>query len=141
MGHEKTFGWYVALAAAAVVVAIVIYMLTKDKISTAVVLLGALSLGVLAGRQPGPQTYQLDENGVTIGNRHYAYTMFKAFSVNPEGGISSVVFTPLKRFAPLTTIYYAPEDEEKILDQLSSQLPFEHRKPDAVDSMMRRIRF
>jgi hypothetical protein len=61
--------------------------------------------------------------------------------VVPEGAFSSIVFMPLKRFAPLTTIYYAPEDESKIITILTDRLPFEERKAAAIDSLMKRVRF
>jgi hypothetical protein len=48
---------------------------------------------------------------------------------------------PLKRFATLTTVYYAPEDEDKIVNLLSKHLPLEEHKLDAVDHLMQRIRF
>jgi hypothetical protein len=51
------------------------------------------------------------------------------------------VFTPLQRFSPLTTIYYDPNDEERIVDLLANRLPMEERKRDAIDRLMWRIRF
>ncbi len=59
----------------------------------------------------------------------------------PEGAFSSVVFMPLKRFAPPRTIYYAPEDEDRIVGLLVNRLPLEEHRADAVDGLMRRIRF
>ena len=47
----------------------------------------------------------------------------------------------MKRFAPLTTIYYDPQIEEKIFNILADQLPLEERQPDAVDRLMAKIRF
>lgn len=141
VAHEKSTGWYGGLALATLVIAGLVYLVTRDIISTIVVLVGALALGVLGGRKPKQLQYHLDGSGVTIGQKRYVYEMFRSFSVVPEGAFSSIVFMPLKRFAPLTTIYYAPEDEDKIIDVLTQRLPFEERKADAVDNLMRRIRF
>jgi hypothetical protein len=141
VAHEKSTGWYGGLAIAAVIIAAFVYLLTKDKISTTVVVVAALALGVLGARKPRQLRYQLDEAGFSIGQKHYSYEMFRSFSVVPEGAFSSIVFMPLKRFAPVTTLYYPPESEDKILDVLAQRLPFEDHKADAVDSLMRRIRF
>lgn len=48
---------------------------------------------------------------------------------------------PLKRFSPPTSLCCHQLDSEKVLNFLSEIVPFEHRKPDAVDSLMSRMRF
>ncbi|HVX48438.1 MAG TPA: hypothetical protein VHA05_03735 [Candidatus Saccharimonadales bacterium] len=141
ISHEKSTGWYGKLALGAVILAAIIYFLTKDIISTSVVIICAIAFGAIAGRRPRQLRYQISNAGVTIGQKQLTYAGFKSFSVIPEGAFSSIVFKPLKRFAPLTTIYYSPNDEDQILNLLSQHLPFEEYKPDPVDNMMRRIRF
>ena len=141
VAHEKSAGWYGGLAAVAAVVAALVYLLTRDIISTAVVLICGGAFGVLGGKKPRQLQYHLDSSGVTIGSKHFDYEMFRSFSVVPEGAFSSIVFMPLKRFAPLTTIYYAPEDEGKIINILTDRLPFEERKDAMIDSLMKRVRF
>ncbi len=141
VSHEKSAGWYGALMLVTAVTVALIYLITKDVISTTVVIIAALAFAVLAGRKPKQLQYQLSDTSVSIGHKQLGYTTFKSFSVVPEGAFSSIVFRPLKRFAPLTTIYYAPDDEDKIIALLSKHLPLEEHKLDAVDNMMRRIRF
>jgi len=141
VAHEKSAGWYGVLALAAIIIAALIYLITRDTISAVVVIIAALAFGAIAGRKPRQLQYRLSNSGVIIGNKQLGYNLFKSFSVVPEGAFSSIVLRPLKRFSPLTTIYYAPDDEEKIVNLLSDHLPFEEHQPDAVDNMMRRIRF
>lgn len=141
VAHEKSAGWYGGLAAVAAIVAALIYLLTRDIISTVVVLVCAGAFGVLGGKKPRQLQYHLDSSGITVGSKHFTYEMFRSFSVVPEGAFSSIVFMPLKRFAPLTTIYYAPEDEPKIINILTDRLPFEERKDAVIDSLMKRVRF
>ncbi|HVV66478.1 MAG TPA: hypothetical protein VHB72_00185 [Candidatus Saccharimonadales bacterium] len=141
IAHEKNPGWYAGLIAIAVVLSAAVYVITKDMISTIVVVVCALALGVLANRKPRQLQYGLNGSGISIGSKHFDYGAFKSFSVVPEGAFSSIVLTPLKRFAPLTTIYYAPEDEDKILGVLSSFLPLQEQRPDAIDTVARRLRF
>lgn len=141
IAHEKSAIWYIQLGVGALLLATVVYLFTKDVISTGVVIFAALALGVYGARQPRQLQYVLDDEGIKIGPKLYQYTAFRSFAIMPEGVFSSIVLMPLKRFAPLTTIYYDPKDEEHIIDILSPNLPFEERKSDAVERLMRRIRF
>jgi hypothetical protein len=141
IAHTKSTGWYLMLALVAIAIAALVWLVTKDKISTTVILVAALALGGYGARKPRQLQYVLNDQGLEIGSKYYAYDEFGSFSIMQEGAFSSIVFVPLKRFAPLTTIYYAPEDEDKIVDILSERLPMEERHHDAVDRLMHRIRF
>jgi hypothetical protein len=142
IAHEKSVGWYISLGLAALVVATAIFLITKDKISVVVVVVGALILGVYGGHQPRQLAYRLDAQSLSIGDKHHSYEEFRSFSIIPEGALSSIIFMPLKRFALPVTIYYAPDDKDKIVAMLSDCLPFdEEHKHDAIDRLMRRIRF
>ncbi len=139
--HAKTPGWYGILAGIAISSAFVIWLLTKDVISAVFILIAAGVFGMLAARRPRDLTYALDDHGLTIGRKQFTYRAFRSFSVIREGAFSSIVFVPMKRFSPLTTIYYDPNDEPKIVALLSDRLPLEDRKPDPIDRLMWRIRF
>jgi hypothetical protein len=141
IAHQKTLGWYALLALVAIIVAASVFLLTKDKISTTVVIVAALAFGFYATRKPRQLEYRLDEYGLSIGPKYYNYDGMRGFTILPEGAFDSIVFTPLQRFGPLITIYYAPEDEEKIVSLLSARLPMEGREPDIIDRFMKRIRF
>jgi hypothetical protein len=141
IAHAKSPGWYVALAAAAAVLAAIVYLISRDIVSVIVVVVAAMLLGFYGGRQPRQLEYKLDYKGLSIGDKHLGYGEFRSFSVMAEAGFSSIVFMPLKRFAAPTTIYYPPEDEDKIVAVLSGHLPLEERTHDAVDRLMHRIRY
>lgn len=141
IAHDKTIGWYIGLMAGAVVLAAVIYFLTKDAVSTAVVIVAALFLAYYGSHKPRQLEYSLDNQGISVGTKHYAYDSFRSFSVIQEGAFSSIVFMPLKRFAVPLTLYYPPDDEDAIVKVLSDQLPHVDRRPDVIDNLMRRIRF
>lgn len=141
VAHHKSSGWYLGLAVLAVVVSALVWLLTKDKVSAGVVLVGAVVFGAYAARQPRQLEYRLDQQGLSIGRRHFSYQEFRSFSLMPEGAFQSIAFVPLKRFAPLTTIYFDPSDQTKITALLSERLPYEERQKDAIDKLMWRIRF
>ena len=141
IAHEKSPAWYARLALAGIILAAVIYFITKDKITTGIVLLCAIALGVFAARKPNVQTYVLNEYGLKIGQRVYPFQGYKSFAIAEDGAIASVVFMPLKRFMPALTVYLDPEMEEQVVDYLAQLLPFEEHHQDVVDSLMNRIRF
>jgi hypothetical protein len=141
IAHEKSAGWYARLGGASLLLALIVLLLTKDKISAIVVLVVAFLFAIVASRQPRELQYGLDPGGVTVGQRYLPYEEFRSFSVVPEGAFLSIVFMPLKRFATITTIYFAPENEDRIVRLLTDRLPFEEHKHDLLEQLMRRIRF
>jgi hypothetical protein len=141
IAHHKNGGWYLLLLLGAVIVAALVYLFTRDWLSTTVVVVAGIVLAGYSSRKPRQLTYAVDGGGVTVGTKFFAYSEFRSFSIVPEGAFASIVFTPLKRFGIQTTIYYAPEDEDRIIDVISPHLPHEEHRADVLDHMMRRIRF
>ncbi|HUS25857.1 MAG TPA: hypothetical protein VMY99_00730 [Nevskiaceae bacterium] len=141
IAHEKGAGWYGALALVALALAGIVYLLTRDEISAAIVIFVGFLFGVVAARKPRVLQYHLDDQGLYVGTKAYPYSNFRAFVVIDEGPFSSVMLLPLRRFALSLNIYFAPEDEEKVLQALSLRLPIDHRQPDALERFMHRIRF
>jgi hypothetical protein len=141
IAHEKSVGWYAGLAGVALVIAVLVYLLTHDLVSSGVVVVSAVLLGIYGARQPRQLQYSISPDTITVGSKHFTYGEFRSFSILDDGAFSSIIFMPLKRFAPLLTIYYAPEDEERIVAMLSDRLPMDEHKLDAVDRLLRSIRF
>jgi len=141
IAHHKSPVWYFGLALCGSVLAALVYLITRDKITLAIILFCFLVFGIVAGRQPRILAYHLDVSGLSVGERHYPYETFKAFALVDEGTFTSLVFLPLKRFGTTLTVYFDPEDEDHILDVLSEYLPLEQGKLDLFESLMHRVRF
>ena len=139
--HQKTAGWYALLALTAILIAAVTWLLTRDFFPTTTVVVCLVLLGIYAARKPQEQRYALGDSGFTIGARYHPYAEFRSFAVVPEGAFSSIELTPHKRFAMYTTIYYDPQDEEQIVDLISSHLPLVDPTSNMADNLMRRIHF
>jgi hypothetical protein len=139
--HEKSRGWYLGLAAVASMLAVIIFVITRDFLSVGVIIFGAVMFGVYAARKPRQLPYQVDGHGVSVGQRSFSYSDFRTFSIVQDGGFSSIVLLPLKRFSPLLTIYYPPEQEEKVISTIANYLPLENRKQDPIDMFMHKIGF
>ncbi len=139
--HSKSIGWYALLALCAGLLAVIVYVLTRDKVSFGIIVFVALMLGIAAARKPRVMNYAVTGDGLTVGRSFYSYGEFKSFSVMEEGPFSSVMLLPLKRFMAPINIYYDPKDENRIIEVLSRYLPIENHKHDFVDQIIRRIHF
>lgn len=141
IAHPKGAEWYMGLTGVSCVLTIIVYFLTSDMFSAVVVIFMAILFGVYAARQPRMQQYGLDRQGLHVGPKTYSFHEFKTFSVSEENSIASIVLMPLKRFMPPLTIYVSMDAEETVVSVLSQYLPFEPHKADALDALLRRIRF
>jgi len=139
--HPKDASWYGLLVLVGLSLAAVGYLVTKDVISTGVIIIVAAMFGFYAGHKPRTQQYHLSPQGLQIGAKVYNFQGFKNFSVTEEGAITNIAFIPLKRFAPPLAIYVSTDLEERVLDYLSLFLPFEQRHADPIEGLLRRIRF
>jgi len=141
VAHQKGLSWFMGLGFVVAVIAIGIFLITHDLVSPITIALLGLGFGVFATKQPRVLQYGIGPHGITIGEKLYTYDRFKTFSVVDEGPLHSIVLAPLQRFMPPITIYYDHADEDRITDILGDYLPFAEAKRDAVDSLMRRVRF
>lgn len=140
VNHQKTGSWYTMIGIAAVLIAALVWLMTRDFFPAIAVFVGVVTLGAYAAQKPRQETYTLDNSGLTIGKRRYLYSDFRSFTVVPEGAGLSVELTPTKRFAMYVSMYIDPANEDRILDQLSGFVPMEEHKANLADSVMRRIR-
>lgn len=139
--HQKPAGWLAMLIGGGLVVAILVYLLTRDALSAGAIALAALMLGVYSARKPQSLRYRLDAGGITIGQKHYTYGQFRSFSVVDEGAAGNVELMPLKRFMPMLTLNYTHDIEEDVVSFLADRLPMETHKRDAMDMLIRKLRF
>lgn len=139
--HQKDKSWFVGFAGLTVLIVAVIYLITQELITAVVILITAGLFAVSARRKPQTLEYLMDQSGITIGGKFYAYETFKSFSVFDDEAFSSIQLTSLKRFAIPVSLYYPPEEEEKIIAMLGNFLPHEERSHDPVDRLMRKVRF
>jgi hypothetical protein len=139
--HEKDFSWYAIFGVSSVVVMLLMYLITRDIWSLLVIGLMVITVIVYANRPPRVLQYGVSDEGIQIGERNYGYETFKSFSIVQEGAIESIILNPLQRFMPPITVYFEPEQGQKIVDILSHYLPLREFEPDIIDRFASRIRF
>jgi hypothetical protein len=141
VSHEKSAGWYVILAVGVVLLAAIIFLITKDIFSTVVVCLIAIILGVFGALKPRVLDYAISASGIQVGTKQFAYDAFKSFSVLDDSALPSIQLLPQKRFMMPITMYFAPNDKEKIVEVLGDYLPLEQKERDLIDKISSRIHF
>src|SRR3989344_3089329 len=141
--HDKSALWYMAIILCGIGIAAITYFISakKDVLAPIIVLVATIIFAVYASRKPRELNYELDGGGLKLDQKLYPYAQFRSFSVIQEDGIESIWFLPLKRFNPGLTIYFAPDDRDKIVDVLSQYLPVEPRQLDVLDKLLHKIRF
>lgn len=139
--QEKGARWYAVYVLGLIVLSAAIYYFTGDIISTGMVFVALLGLLFLSLRRPKTQEFSVEGNVLAVGNKTYDLHDFKAFSVINEAAFSEVTLLPIKRFTPPVAMNVHPDQIDALTDHLADYLPFEQRKADAMDSLLRRIRF
>jgi hypothetical protein len=126
-----------------VLLAVIIYFVTptRDLIASGAVIVGAIFFGIYAARRPRQLPFRVNDDGVSIGQKFHGYEEFRSFTVVPEGSIGSIIFMPLKRFSPSLTIYYEPDIEDSIMNELTERIPLAEHAPDIFDRLLRLIKF
>jgi hypothetical protein len=138
--HNRGAGWYLLLLLATGALAVGIYFLTKEYFTVGIIVAIGIILAVYAGQKPKQVTYELSNAGLRVGEKLYAYSLFKSFSLLHDGALNSIQLTPLKKLMPPISAYYKAEDEEKITDILGQHLPFDEAKASPIDNISRRLR-
>lgn len=139
--HQKPSGWYATVFVATAVVSLALYFLVRDVVTVVVVAVAAIMFAIVGARKPRALSYVISQSGLQIGDKLFTFEDFKSFSVIEEGAIDSIHLIPLKRLVPPLTLYFPPEQEDQIVDTLSAYLPYEERKHDPIDRLMKRVRF
>ena len=139
--HSKNASWFVGLIVGAVIIAGLIFIITHNILAVIVIVLSAVAIGQLAHSKPGTNDYALSWHGLTVNGKFYPLSNFKSFSLFQDGAIQALHFESAKRFANPMTLYFSPDDQDKIVNLLRQVMPQDAYKPDSLERAMRRVRF
>jgi len=139
--HEKDVTWYSVIMIVLLLVAVGLYFLLHSIFIVVIVILMAVAFVITAAKKPKVVNFELNNHGVTIGNRATHYDEFKSFSIVDEPSIGAIVLNPFKRFDFPVSLYYDLSLEDRIVGILNENLPIEDANKDFIESLMRKIRF
>lgn len=138
--NKKGPVWYAGFAVVMVALIALAVWIGAFTFIALVIVMGVAVL-VISMRPPRTLHYSLNHMGIKIDEHFYGLDEFRAFSVNAEGAVYSIMLTPIKRFMPAVMLYFEEKDGEKIVDILGARLPMQHNEPDIVDKIFRQLRF
>jgi len=130
--------WRLKMSLVAIIGGALVFLVTRSYSSAGAVVVVGVLFGVLGARPPRPINYRLDGRGISVGSRQFSYAEFRAFSVSDTSPTVNLV--PLKRFAPIMVLRLDPTVAADVVKALSSHLPMETPRQDAVDSLVSRLR-
>lgn len=139
--RPKSFVWYFYLAIVVAVVAILVYLASKDYFGTGLVVVIGLLFAFSASRKPRKLNYRLSANGINIAGRARHFSSFKAFWLSMDAAEPSFSLLPLKRFVPTLKIFFDGADLDKISKILSDNLPLTEPRLDPIDRFLQKIHF
>jgi hypothetical protein len=139
--QSRSAAWRIRMSLISIMAGAVIYLITRDYVSSGSVVVVGLLFGILGSRKPPALQYKLDKHGIAIGQRPYSYAEFRAFSISEDPQSPSINFVPLKRFAPMLSVHYEPQQADAIVDLIAQHLPMEEHHHDAFDSIINRVKF
>lgn len=141
IAYHKNASWYILAIFATLGIGGVVFLITRDIISTVSVAIFGILFMIYAGRKPRVLQYSIDAKGIHIGEKTYPFGLMRSFAVINQGSLRSINLYPLKRFMPPISIYFEPQEESTIVDLLGNHLPHEEKNQDMVDRLMHKIRF
>jgi len=121
------------------VIGYLVYIFTRSIFSSIVIFILGIALCYISTRKPKDINYGLDDEGIVINNTDYPFSVFKSYTLISEGGLEQIALISVKRFSPDKTIYFEPQDKDKIISLLGEFLPLETNTNDAIDKFMKKL--
>jgi hypothetical protein len=141
VSNHKDARWYAGYILVFSIILVLIFVFTKDIISVAVIAIAAFLFLVMANKKPRQMSYEVNYKGIIIGNKFHNYEKFKSFSLSNEEAVGCINFLPLHRFMPEISIYFPPEEGDKIIDILTQHIANDQSQEKKIDSMFKKFRF
>lgn len=138
--HQRSLWWFVVLTFLMIVGVLFSILVLHEWLGAIVIVLMSVSIYMFARQKPKSLICSLSDTGVTVDQKFYPYSSFRSFTLVSDGGITSLEFDPLKRFAPALSIFISPNDEANILDVLEAHLARGEREHSAVDRLARSLK-
>lgn len=139
--HEKSGSWFLALVGVTALLILTDVFLMHSWTFGLLLVVMASTVVVFAQRPPRFITYSVTSGGIQINEKHFDFHDFRAFGVVQENAFYSIRLVPNKRFMPMVSVFFPPEQGEQIVDVFGSVLPMENIELDPIDKLVGKIRF
>ena len=137
--NSKSISWYLLFLIAIIVISFLVYLFTRSIFSTFAVFILGSALCYMATRKPREVHYMLDSNGIVINRVNHPFSEFKSYTLVSEDGLNYIELMSVKRLSPNKTIYFEPQDRDRIISLLEELLPLESMSHDPIEKFMKKI--
>ncbi|HYF97098.1 MAG TPA: hypothetical protein VD947_03620 [Patescibacteria group bacterium] len=138
---HKGGGWYLLFFIGLIIATGLVFLITKDYMSSIFIAIAGAIFVIVIPKKPRELAYEVNNQGVRIGNRSYSYAEFKSFDLVLDGGVKCINLIPLKRLMPEISLYFPPEQEMAIVYVLAQHLPHDQYQEKSIDRLIRRLHF
>lgn len=139
--HEKTNMWFVGAVLVAFALLMFAIFVIKEYTFAVLIVVMTVAVIVLAKRPAAEMQYNLSSDEISVNDKHFKLSDFRAFGVLQEGAVYYAVLLPNKRFSPGVNVYFSGDLGEQIVDVLGRTLPMEDIKPHFIDKLASRLNF
>jgi hypothetical protein len=138
--HQKTIVWYVVVGVGVLVLSMIAAALHLW-LEIGVFIVMGIAIMVYGSKPPRTLSYELNDKGVHVDEKVYAYEEFRSFGVVHDDAWHSIDLEPTKRLSPRLVLLFGDDDLDAILAHLERHLPREDRQPDLIERITRYVRF
>ena len=139
--NHKNANWHLSYFLVLAIFVAAVFIFTRDIISAVSITIVGFLFIIIANRKPRQLPYEVNNKGIGIGDKFYNFEAFKSFSLTTEEAVGCISFLPLHRFMPEISVYFPPEEGDKIINLISEHLPNDQTQQKKVDSFFKKIRF
>jgi len=120
---ERSTDWYWALGVLALSASIV-SLLLHNPLFAVIIVLGSLSLGIIASRKPENYPVEIDPQGITMGDNLYLYRSLESFWIDTETrDFPHLIVASRSILVPQLIVPIANVDARNVRDFLLNYLP------------------
>ncbi len=137
---SKKASWYLIYIFSTLVLGGLIYLVTKDLITTIVIVFCGFMLLIYSIKKPKTVSYKLTDSSIYVSGKAFKIANFKSFSINNHGLEKAVSLIPMKRFYPYLYINLNQEVSADVIQRLSQLIPIQKPTVDIFESLLRFIK-
>ncbi len=137
---SKKFSWYLIFIASTIVLGGLIYLITRDLITTIVIVFCGIILLAYSIKKPKSVNYKLTDSSLYVSGKAFKISNFKSFSINNHGLDKAISLVPMKRFYPYLYINLNQDVSADVIQRLSQIIPVQKPTLDIFESLLRFIK-
>jgi len=139
--NDKNASWYALVAGGTVVIAVLMFVIIRQLISSVVILLMGIVFAVYGSAKPRILQYDITPQELRIGGRVYDFNSIKSFCIIDEGAMPYIQLLLQRRLSVPLIVYVDPTQIDDVAEVLGQFVPYDQKKRDIADKVSSRLHF